>query len=217
MTENSTRIKFKAVIKDAFLTFLSFFSISFTTIVFGNVLTYIKPLILIGDNDKINGVLAISIFVITLIIYYIQSDDNGYKLEVRRKYHRIQFIISTSLATAIFILISICFFFYYRDGSVPMIIKLLFLPGFYLHSVVYVFFDIEFNMFLGSIVFIPFYVLVRVLGVHRGRSLVTVDRKYLQAVAKDYNEEEFRKRDSWKNNDSNITDFPNTEDYKKGY
>ena len=126
MTENSTKIELKTVLKEALMTLLSYFSISLVTIVFGNVLTYIKPLILIGDNDRINGVLAIATFVITLIIYYIQSDDKGYKLEVGRKYHRIQFIISTSLATAIFILISICLFFYYRESDIPTIIKLLF-------------------------------------------------------------------------------------------
>ena len=195
MTENSTRLELRTVIKEAFLTLASFFSISFTTIVFGNVLTYIKPLILLGDNDQINGVLAIATFVITLIIYYIQSDDKGYKLEVGRKYHRIQFIISTSLATSIFILISTGLFFYYRGSDIPMIIKLLFLPGFYLHSVIDVFFNIKFDMFLGSIVSSPLYVLVRILGVHRGRNIVTVDRDYLKAVAKDHNEEEARKKE----------------------
>ena len=120
-----------------------------------------------------------------------------------RKYHRIQFIISTSLATAIFILISICLFFYYRESDIPTIIKLLFLQGFYLHSVIDVFLNIEFDMFLGSIVLSPLYVLVRILGVHRGRSVVTVDRNYLKAVAKDHNEEETRKKESWRNNNPN--------------
>lgn len=203
MTENSTKIELKTVLKEAFLTLCSFFSISFVTVVFGNVLTYIKPLILLGDNDLINGVLAIVAFVITFIIYYIQSDDKGYKLELGRKYHKKQFVISTLLAAAIFILISICFFFYYRGSEVPMIIKLLFLPGFYLHSVINVFFNIEFDMFLGSVAFIPLYVIVRILGVHRGRSVVAVDRNYLKTVAKEYNEAEALKRDSWKNNNSN--------------
>ena len=203
MTENSTKIELKTVLKEALMTLLSYVSISLVTIVFGNVFTYVKPLILLGDNDTINGVLAIAALLIALIIYFIQSDDKGYKLEVGRKYHRIQFIISTSLATAIFILISTCLLFYYRESDVPMIIKLLFLQGFYLHSVIDVFLNIEFDMFLGSIVFSPLYVLVRILGVHRGRSIVTVDRNYLKAVAKDHNEEETRKKESWRNNNPN--------------
>lgn len=106
------------------------------------------------------------------------------------------------MATAIFILISTYLLFYYRESDVPMIIKLLFLQGFYLHSVIDVFLNIEFDMFLGSIVLSPLYVLVRILGVHRGRSIVTVDRNYLKAVAKDHNEEETRKKESWRNNDT---------------
>ena len=202
MTENSAKIELKTVLKEALMTLLSYFSISLVTIVFGNVFTYVKPLILLGDNDTINGVLAIASLLIALIIYFIQSDDKGYKLEVGRKYHRIQFIISTSLATSIFILISTGLFFYYRGSDIPMIIKLLFLPGFYLHSIIDVFFNIKLDMFLGSIVSSPLYVLVRILGVHRGRNIVTVDRDYLKSVAKDHNEEEARKKESWRNNDT---------------
>ncbi len=195
-----SKINWRILFKDSFITLLSYLSISLITVVFGNVFTYIKPIIFLGDNNLINSVLAVSAIISSFIVFFIQSYHKGYDLEIKRKFHKLEFFVSTAFACIMYVFLSLLFVSFYEGGSAPIIIKFLFMPGFFLYSIIDVFFKFETNIFECSILLLPIYITTRIWGVYRGRSEVLSDRAYLNRVAVQYRREEKIKNDSWRKN-----------------
>ena len=183
------------IFNESVMTLLSFFSISLVGLVFGNIASYLQAIIILRDENIIKSILGAFLIISACIVYFIQSDDKGYKLEVGLKFNTKQILCGTGIAALLYAMICILGLFYYQGkaSNVPMLIKMLFYPGFAVNQSLDMLFNIEIDLFICSVILLPIFIAIRLIALFRGRSIVLNQRQELHYLAQEYRSNEKKK------------------------